>query len=231
MATRKKSTAKETTEKDETTEVEASGDREVVSASQPDGPDQVETEVVGGQEFPAPDEAVVEALDEAAEDGTLAEDALAPLEVQEAEVEHASKAYNLEEPGAGVVDATVEADLEARKSLAAEPHREVKNEELFDLAIGEDPEYAPVAPVFVNAIRPDEKVQVVVGPRDEDTPSDEGVESLEQEQIVKELAESGQLFEKGGPLVNWTHDKSDLSDGVDGLFLAERSKQTGTKLF
>jgi hypothetical protein len=45
------------------------------------------------------------------------------------------------------------------------------------------------------------------------------------------LAESGQLFEKGGPLVDWTGDRDDLSDGVDGLFLAERSKQTGTKLF
>ncbi len=202
-------------------------EREVTSASQPVDGEQVETEVVGGQEFPQTDEAVVAALENAADKGEL-DGGIAPLEVQEAEVEHASKAYNLEEPGAGVVDATVEADLEARKALAAEAHKEVKNEDLWELAIGEE---AQPAPVFINSIRPDEKVQVVVRERTEDDASDDGVEDLEQERIVKDLAESGQLFDKGGPLVNWTGDTSDLSDGVDGLFLAERSKQTGTKLF
>ena len=202
-------------------------EREVTSASQP-GPDgeQVETEIVGGQEFPEQDAEVTAALEAAADDGMLG--GIAPLEVQEAEVRHADKAYNLEEPGAGAVDATVEADLEARKALAAEPHKEVKNEDLWELAVGEE---SKPAPVFLNTIRPDEKVQVVVRERTEDDPNDFGIESAEQEQIVKDLAESGQLFEKGGPLVNWTGDRSDLSDGVDGLFLAERSKQTGTKLF
>lgn len=209
---------------------EATGDREVVSASQPVDGEQVETEIVGGQgDNPQPDPDVEAALEAAAEDGELGEDALAPLEVQEAEVEHASEAYNLEEPGAGVVDATVLADLEARKELAAESHREVANEELFSLAIGEEAP-APAAPVFLNSIRPDEKVQVRV--EQGAVPEGEnGVEALEQEQIVKDLAESGQLFEKGGPLVNWTGNRNDLSDGVDGLFLAERSKQIGSKLF
>jgi hypothetical protein len=206
-------------------------EREVTSASQPEGEEQVETEVVGGQEDPQVDPDVVAALEEAAEDGEL-DGGIAPLSVQEAEVEHASEAYNLEVPGAGVVEATVEADLEARKALAADSHREVENEELYSLAIGEEapPQFAPL-PVFVNTIRPDEKVQVVVGERTPETPNDYGIESTEQERIVKELAESGQLFEKGGPLVDWDHDTADLSDGVDGLFLAERSKQTGTKLF
>lgn len=198
-----------------------SNDREVTSASQPEGSEQVETEVVGGQEFPEVSDVVVEALENAADEGEL-DGGIAPLEVQEAEVEHADEAYNLEEPGAGAVDATVEADLEARTALAADSHREVKNEELGSLAIDPD---------TLNSIRPDEKVQVVIGERTAETPSDEGIESTEQERIVKELAESGELFSKGGPLVDWTGDKADLSDGVDGLFLAERSKQTGTKLF
>lgn len=205
-------------------------EREVESASQPEGLEQVETEVVGGQEVPNVDEVVVNALENAAEEGEL-DGGIAPLEVQEAEVEHASDAYNLDEPGAGVVEQTVVDDLHARQELAAAPHREVENEELQSLAIGEDPSYVPVAPVFVNSIRPDEKVQVVVRERTEADPNDFGVESTEQEIIVKELAESGQLFDKGGPLVDWTGDRADLSDGVDGLFLAERSKQTGTKLF
>ena len=205
-------------------------EREVTSASQPVDGEQVETEIVGGTDNPTVDPDVEAALGAAFDEGF--EGGIAPLEVQEAEVEHASEAYTLEEPGAGVVDATVEADLEARIALAAEPHREVENEELYSLAVGED--VAPVAPPevpFLNTIRPDEKVQVVVGPRTAETPSDFGIESTEQEQIVKDLAESGELFEKGGPLVNWTGDRADLSDGVDGLFLAERSKQTGTKLF
>ncbi len=204
-------------------------EREVTSASQPVDGEQVETEIVGGQEFPEQDEVVTEALEAAAKDGEL-DGGIAPLEVQEAEVEHADKAYTLEEPGAGVVDATVEADLEARIALAAEPHKEVKNEDLWELAVGEEATPPPLpAPFFLNTIRPDEKVQVRIHEYD---PKDiQDVEDLEQEVIVKKLAESGELFEKGGPLVNWTGDEADLSDGVDGLFLAERSKQTGTKLF
>lgn len=208
----------------------ANTEREVTSASQPTDGEQIETEVVGGQENPEVDEVVTEAIENAAEDGELDAAGIAPLEVQEAEVEHADKAYTLEEPGAGVVDATVEADLEARIALAGEAHEEVKNEDLWSLAIGEDAE-APAAPepFFLNSIRPDAKVQVRI--QDYDPDDVQNVEDLEQEVIVKNLAESGQLFEKGGPLVNWTGDTADLSDGVDGLFLAERSKQTGTKLF
>ncbi len=168
-----------------------------------------------------PNETIVEALDRAADDGML-DGGIAPLEVQEAEVQHADEAYKLEEPGFGVADTTTVADLKARQGLAADSHREVENDELGSLAIDFD---------NLNSIRPDEKVQVVVRERTEDDASDFGVEDLEQERIVKDLAESGQLFDKGGPLVNWTGDVADLSDGVDGLFLAERSKQTGTKLF
>lgn len=210
---------------------ETTNEREVTSASQPVDGEQVETEIVGGQADPQVSPDVEAALTDAAADGEL-DGGLSPLAVQEAEVEHASEAYNLDVPGAGVVDKTVEEDLEARKALASESHREVENDELFSLAIGEEASpVAPPAPYFLNTIRPDEKVQVVIGPRTEGTPSDYGIESAEQEQIVKDLAESGQLFDKGGPLVNWTGNRDDLSDGVDGLFLAERSKQTGTKLF
>lgn len=207
-----------------------STEREVTSASQPEGMEQVDTEVVGGQEVPQVDPDVVAALETAAAEGEL-DGGIAPLGVQEAEVEHADEAYNLEVPGAGAVEATVVADHEARKALAADSHREVENDELQSLAIGDDPDFAAAAPVFVNSIRPDEKVQVVVGERTDATPGDFGIESTEQERIVKDLAESGQLYEKGGPLVDWTGDTADLSDGVDGLFLAERSKQTGEKLF
>ena len=195
--------------------------REVESASQPTGEEQVDSEIVGGQEEPQTHPEVVEALEGAAEDGEL-DGGIAPLEVQEAEVTSASESYNLETPGAGAVEASVEEDLEARKELAAASHREVENEELYSLAI--DPEN-------MNSIRKDELVQVVVGERTEDTPNDFGIESTEQERIVKKLAEDGKLFEKGGPLVDWTGNEDDLSDGVDGLFLAERSKQTGEKLF
>lgn len=204
-------------------------EREVTSASQPVNGEPVDTEIVGGQgDNPVPDPNVVAAVEEAAADGDLG--GTSPLSVQEAEVKHADEAYNLDVPGAGVVEATVKEDLQARQDLAAEPHREVTNDELFGLAIGDQPEQF-VPTVFINTIRPDEKVQVVVRERTANDPSDFGIESTEQEQIVKDLAESGQLFEKGGPLVDWTGNRDDLSDGVDGLFLAERSKQTGTKLF
>lgn len=196
-------------------------EREVISASQPVDGEQVETEVVGGQELPEPDPDVQAAIAKAADDGEM-DGGISPLSVQEAEVEHASEAYNLEEPGAGVVDKTVQEDLEARKALAADAHEEVENDDLWKLA--SDPE-------TLNSIDKDKKVQVVVRERTESDPNDYGIESTEQERIVKELAESGQLFDKGGPLKDWTGNKDDLSDGVDGAFLAERSKQTGTKLF
>jgi hypothetical protein len=131
-------------------------------------------------------------------------------ERQEADVEHADAAYKLEEPGEpGVFSPEVLDDLNARIADAAEPHREVSGPEL-------------------GLVAPDEHVQVEVGDDDDE---DGQAESLEQERIVKDLAESGQLFEKGGPIGDWTGDRADLSDGVDGLFLAERSKQTGEKLF
>lgn len=200
---------------------ESQVDREVTGASQ--GTADVPSVVAeAGPEIPEADPKVAKALATAVKKGQLDDTGIAPLKVQEAQVEHASEAYNLEEPGAGVADTTVVADLEARRELAAASHREVENDELGSLAIDPD---------VLNTIRPDELVQVVVRERTEDDPNDFGIESTEQERIVKDLAESGQLFEKGGPLVNWTHDMADLSDGVDGLFLAERSKQTGTKLF
>lgn len=210
-------------------------EREVTSASQRKDAEPVESKVVGGTENPVPDPDVQAAVEAALDEGKLPGDVTndAP-EVGDAQIEHASQAYNLEEPGAGVVEDTVVEDLEARKALAAESHREVKNEDLYKLAIGEDPTFGvdpAVDTPFVNTIRKDEKVQVVVRERTEDDANDFGIESAEQEIIVKELAESGQLFDKGGPNGDWTGDRADLSDGVDGLFLAERSKQTGTKLF
>jgi hypothetical protein len=93
-------------------------------------------------------------------------------------------------------------DVDARVALAAAPHREITAQEPQDV---------------------NELVQVEVGP---DNDGDGTSEDLPMERLVKELAESGQLFEKGGPLPN-----GELSDGADGMFLAERSKQTGEKLF
>jgi hypothetical protein len=200
---------------------ESQVDREVTGAAQGTADVASVADEVGPETIEQADDTVTDALEEAAKDGEL-DGGIAPLSVQEAQVEHADKAYKLEEPGFGVADTTTVADLEARQELAAASHREVENDELGSLAIDPD---------NLNSIRPDEKVQVVVRERTEDDASDYGVENLEQERIVKDLAESGQLFDKGGPLVNWTGDVADLSDGVDGLFLAERSKQTGTKLF
>lgn len=55
----------------------------------------------------------------------------------------------------------------------------------------------------------------------------------EQEVVVKAIADADNLFGKAGPTKNWTSDmdENDLATGVDGLFLAERSKQTGEKYF
>lgn len=118
------------------------------------------------------------------------------------EVAHADAAYKFE---LGVQPSPdVKEDLEDRIALAAAPHREVNKDEL---AVAD----------------PSERIQVEVGNDDD---GDGTAEDLPQEVIVKDLAEAGKLFEKGGPLPN-----GELSDGVDGLFLAERSKQTGEKLF
>lgn len=65
----------------------------------------------------------------------------------------------------------------------------------------------------------DEKIQTV-----DDNPTEMG-------QLVKDAADAGDLYVTGGPTDDWTGDLSDLSDGVDGLWLAERSKQTGEKYF
>lgn len=53
----------------------------------------------------------------------------------------------------------------------------------------------------------------------------------EMASIVAQVADAGDLYEVGGPTDDWNHDLGDLSNGVDGLFLAERSKQTGEKYF
>jgi hypothetical protein len=119
----------------------------------------------------------------------------------EESVEHADEAYKLEATPEGSFE-DVKEDLDDRVALAAAPHREITTYEFQTT---------------------DELVQVEVGP---DNNGDGTAEDLPQERLVKELAEGGQLFEKGGPLPN-----GELSDGVDGLFLAERSKQTGEKLF
>ena len=119
----------------------------------------------------------------------------------EASVESADEAYKLENTPDGSFE-EVKEDLDDRVAMAAASHREITAQE--------------PQPV-------DEPVQVEVGP---DNDEDGTAEDLPQEVLVKELAESGQLFEKGGPLPS-----GELSDGVDGLFLAERSKQTGEKLF
>jgi hypothetical protein len=100
---------------------------------------------------------------------------------------------------------TVEDDVQDRIALAAEPHREVSNEELTE-------------------VKPGELIQTKVKHGGEGTARTAG-------QVVKELADSGQLFEKAGPGPDWDGTNEGLPDGVDGAFLAERSKQTGEKLF
>lgn len=118
-----------------------------------------------------------------------------------ASVEHADEAYKLENTPDGKFE-DVKEDIDDRIALAATPHTEVSNDESHDSK---------------------DLIQVEVGPDDD---GDGASEKYPQEILVKELAESGQLYEKGGPLPS-----GELSDGADGLFLAERSKQTGEKLF
>ena len=58
------------------------------------------------------------------------------------------------------------------------------------------------------------------------------VEDLEQEVIVENALQAGTLFDKGGqmPPDNYVNEAS-ASPYVDGLWLAEASKQTGEKFF
>ncbi len=58
----------------------------------------------------------------------------------------------------------------------------------------------------------------------------QAVEDLEHEVLVKNALNSDTIFTTGGPMGDYTGVAS-LSDGVDGLWLAEASKQTGEKLY
>jgi hypothetical protein len=58
----------------------------------------------------------------------------------------------------------------------------------------------------------------------------QAVEDLEHEVLVKNALNADAIFTTGGPMGDYTGVGS-LSDGVDGLWLAEASKQTGSKFF
>jgi hypothetical protein len=65
----------------------------------------------------------------------------------------------------------------------------------------------------------------------DDFPEDEqAVEDLEHEVLVKKALDGEAIFTTGGPIGDYAGEAS-LSDGVDGLWLAEASKQTGSKFF
>ena len=121
--------------------------------------------------------------------------------VWDAQVEHADAAYMTGATGTDVQD-----DLDARVTAAADSYTDFSNSDFGDLdTVGGSQD-------------PDQLVDVVP-----DNPT-------EFDTLVKNAADAGDLFAKGGPTDNYT-DSSDLTDDVDGLFLAERSKQTGKKFF
>lgn len=125
-------------------------------------------------------------------------------EAWEAQVARADEAYMT-----GAEDSEdVQADLDARVALSGEDFEDVTNEELgatLQTVNGSDD--------------PDQLVEVI-----DENPT-------EMASLVKDSADADTLFEVGGPVDNWVGDTDDLSDGVDGLWLAERSKQTGEKFF
>lgn len=104
--------------------------------------------------------------------------------------------------------ADVQADLDARVALAAEAFTEVTNEDLGATLVTVD-----------GSQDPDQLVQVV-----DENPT-------EMAQLVWDSANADTLFDTGGPTDDWVGDTADLSAGVDSLWLAERSKQTGQKFF
>lgn len=122
----------------------------------------------------------------------------------DAQVARADEAYMT-----GAEDSTdVQADLDARVALSQDTFTEVTNDEL-----GETLD-------TVNGSQDPEQLVDVI----DEHPT-------EMATLVKDAADAGDLFEVGGPTDDWVGDSADLSAGVDGLFLAERSKQTGQKFF
>lgn len=121
----------------------------------------------------------------------------------EEQVERADEVYMTSAEGTDVQD-----DLDARVALSAETFAEVSNEDLGATLVTVD-----------GSQDPDQLVQTI-----DENPTEMGA-------LVKSYADAGDLFDKGGPTDDWVGDEADLSDGVDGTWLAERSKQTGQKFF
>jgi hypothetical protein len=129
-------------------------------------------------------------------------------------------------------------DLEARVDDADNSHPETLNEDIAE-TIGEVNEWGMLVRndehISVNIdegnIAGNDENGIAVGTRGVNVVDTQGIEDLGQEAVVATLAAAGTLYTKGGPLGNWTGSMDDLSDGADGAFLAERSKQTGEKYF
>ncbi len=121
----------------------------------------------------------------------------------EDQVERADEVYMESAEGTPVQD-----DLDARVELSQESYDEVTNDELGET---------------LNTVNGSQDPEQLVDVIDENP--------TEMASLVKDAADDGDLFETGGPVDDWTGDPSDLSDGVDGAWLAERSKQTGQKYF
>lgn len=128
----------------------------------------------------------------------------AQQEVWEDQVAAADEAYM-----EGADGSPVQADHDARVAESKVTHTEIDNEALEALD------------TLHGSFDYSQKVDVV------------GENETQMGALVRTVAQADQLYEKGGPTKDWTADmdESDLSAGVDGLFLAERSKQTGVKSF
>ena len=159
--------------------------------------------------------------------------------VYEEQVGRAGRLYRLESAyvdGSGAYH-DVDADNDDRIDLANDTFEELANESLYSL-VDPDEEFNTKDKSRKAQVRISDRIEgngnalvdgSVYGGSDYYDP--QGIEDLAQEAVVKSLAESGDLYNKGGPIGNWTGSLDDLSDGVDGAFLAERSKQTGEKFF
>jgi hypothetical protein len=139
---------------------------------------------------------------------------------------HVSEAHDTYLEGA--VGMEVQDDQEAREALAAETKTEVANDDLgTDLNSTTNAQGVPTYSGGNVVAVADNRAGVDEFP--EDT---QDVEDLEQEVLVRNALDAGELFATGGqiPPTNY-EDATSVSPYVDGMWLAEASKQTGEKFF
>lgn len=132
----------------------------------------------------------------------------------------------------------IAADLDARDALSQESHTATANAYLGKNLRDSGSEF--------NTADPSIRVEVLIGESAlADPDSDGGAEILDQEDIIDTIADADNLFQYGSNIDPYPTPTSGQSQtdrvnaflnvatttGPDGQFLAERSKQTGEKMF